>query len=287
MKTKLIISFLGLGLLLLTTLIMIGGCGERFYDEISYEYPNWTPEGLIYCQKAVTHEREYGGGYHENLGTDYHYVTMDIDGNNETILPYSSYPYFSPKGTYAALISGETISIYKRSDNSKVYEFSPTTEGIRQLDWGPEEDRLVYLKNKGDINIININGSNDFNIATSGESVSWKYGNKIVFEYLEGGATPLGVINYDGTDRINIWSESVSTPNISSISTNEVYGGHSTGYGYTDINLPTPKFFLKIGGFDGYLPRLSPTADKITYGAFRKNGIWLININGTNLKQLK
>ena len=56
MKIKLIFVVLGFMAILLIV-GMVGGCGERFYDEINYEYPNWTPEGLIYCQKAVTHYR--------------------------------------------------------------------------------------------------------------------------------------------------------------------------------------------------------------------------------------
>ncbi|MFH1386446.1 MAG: hypothetical protein ABIH50_02115 [bacterium] len=285
MKTKQFLPILGLMVLGLT-MMMMGGCGTSYYDETSYEYPNWTPEGLIYCQKAVTHYRKEPMGT-ITLGTDYSYVTMDTDGDNEAILPYSSYPYFSPKGTYAALISDETISIYKRADNSKVYEFSPTTESISSLDWGPDEARLVYLKNRGGINVINIDGTGNLNIATSGEAVTWKYGTKIVFEYLDGLYTPTAIINIDGTGRTNLGDQSISSATVSSIATNEIYGSAGNEYGYIDVNVATPQFHAKISNFRGYLPKINPGANKIVYGQFRSNGVWLINIDGSNIKQLK
>ena len=269
-----------------------GGCGgERFTDYTSYEDPNWTPEGLIYCLKATTHYRKYwgaiGGEYSENLGTDYYYVTMTTDGINETTLPYTSYPHFSPLGTYVALISGETISIVRRSDNVRVYNFSPTTESISELDWGPDEGKLVYLKNRGGINVVNVDGTGDLSLAASGETISWRYGNKIAFEYQEGLSFPLAVINYDGGSRINLGSESVSDPCVSSSSTNKIYGKNSTSYGYINVGVATPEFISEISGFNGYKPRLSPNANKIVYGAFRDSGIWLIDVDGSNLKQVK
>jgi len=281
---------LGSVVVLLLAMGMNGGCGGRFYDEISYEYPNWTPEGLIYCQKATTHYREYGGiggRYNETLGTDYSYVIMDTDGNNETTLPYKSYPYFSPKGTYVALINGNTISIIRRSDNTQVYSFAPTTESIKALDWGPYEDKLVYLKSKGDIDVININGSGDFNIATSGESVSWKHGNKIVFEYLDGLYTPTAVINPDGTGRIDLGPQSISSAVVSLTATNEIYGKHGSEYGYVDISTVPPQYYTKISPFDGYLPKLNARGDKVVYSKYMAGGIWVINIDGTGLKRLR
>ena len=193
-----------------------GGCGERFYDDIEYQYPNWTPEGLVYCQKSVTHRREYGGGYHETFGTDYYYVTMDTNGNNETTLPYNNYPYFSPLGTYVALISGETISIVRRADNTQVYSFSPTIESISELDWGPDEGELVYMKNRGGINVVNVDGTGDLNIAASGEVMSWKYGERIAFLFLDGLVSRFALINSDGTNRVNFSNgNGVGNPKIS------------------------------------------------------------------------
>lgn len=278
---------------------LIGGCGNTYWDETIYSNPNWTPEGLVYCTKTVHHHKKYGLGNNEYLGTDYSYVTMDTDGNNETSLPYNSYPYFSPKGTYVALITlegssnsnvamnnGNTISIIRRSDNAKVYEFSPTTESISMLDWGPDEDKLVYLKNHGDINIIKTNGSQDFNIAISGESVSWKYGDNIAFQYLDGLYTPLAIIRYDGVSRINISTEGVSSPCISNIETNKIYGDHATEYGHTDINQTPPKYNKLFDTFNGSNPMANFNNNKIVYSNYG-GGVWIINIDGTNIKQLK
>ncbi|MBI5699336.1 hypothetical protein HZC35_03375 [Candidatus Saganbacteria bacterium] len=283
MKGKTGLALLGL-IILLGVLGLVGGC-STLYDEVSYQAPNWTPEGLIYCAKIVTQYRKEPMGT-ITLGTNYYYVTMDTDGNNETTLPYNSYPYYSPKGTYAALINGNKISIIRRSDNQEIYNFSPTIKTINELDWGPEENKLVYLKSNGDINIIDINGNNDLNLASSGETVSWKYGDNIAFQYLDGLYTPLAIIRYDGSNRINIWSEGVSSPCISNLATNEVYGSHATEYGYTDVNVNPPKYNQIFADFSGSSPKANLNKRKIVYSNYG-GGIWAIDIDGTNIKQLK
>lgn len=268
-------------------LVIVGGGCSTNYDETYYQGPNWTPEGLIYCQKSVTHYQKDPLGT-ITLGTDYSYVTMDTDGNNETTLPYNGYPYYSPKGTYVALISGKTISIIRRSDNQQVYSFSPSSDSIESLDWGPDEDKLVYLRNNGGINVVNINGTGDLNIAVSGEAIAWKYGNKIVFNYLDSIYTYTSIINYDGSGRQDIIREGrVVDPQVSQIASNEVFGTQGWAYGYININLDPPSFVQLISEFTGYRPKLSPTATKVTYGKLLDTGIWLINIDGTGLKQLK
>ena len=292
MRNKISVMVLGL-LVLVFVCGATGGCGgESFVDSTSYQYPNWTPEGLIYCQKAVTHYRKYwgaiGGEYSENRGTDYYYVTMSTEGTNETTLPYTSYPYFSPLGTYVALISGETISIVRRLNNVQTYSFSPTTESISELDWGPDEGKLVYLKNRGGINVINVDGTGDLNIAVSGEAITWKYGGKVVFNYSDDLYTYTAVINHDGTIRQNIIRENrVVDPQISRVVSNEVFGTQGWAFGYIDINLGSPQYIQLISDFRGYKPRLSLGANKITYGKFGETGIWLSNIDGSNLIQLK
>src|SRR3989339_1042753 len=107
------------------------GCSS-LYDEAWYQAPNWTPEGLIYFQKSITHYRQEPMGT-ITLGTDYEYGTMTIDGTQETKLPYTSYPYYSPKGTYVAFVSGSNISIVRRSDNQTIYNFLIPTENISWL----------------------------------------------------------------------------------------------------------------------------------------------------------
>jgi hypothetical protein len=194
MQAKQVLSFLGLGILLLTAVIM-GGCSEPF-DEAGYQVPNWTPEGLIYCQKSVTHYRREPMGT-VTLGTDYYYVTMDTDGNNEITLPYNSYPFYSPKGTYVALISGETISIIRRSDNNKVYDFSPTTGSISLIDWGPNDDKLAFMINSsGHLFVVNVDGSNLKEIAAiDAIEFSWKHNAKILCFDSSSGTSYLTFVN--------------------------------------------------------------------------------------------
>jgi len=282
------ISMLVLGLVALVFMVgATGGCGTSLYNEVSYQAPDWTPEGLIYFQKAITHYRKEPMGT-INQGTDYEYWTMTTEGTNETQLSYDDYPYFSPGGTYVAFISGETISIVRRADDVEVYSFSPTTESITALDWGPDEDKLVYLKDSGGINIVNIDGGESISIASSGEAVAWKYGNKIIFNYTDGLYTYTAIINFDGSQRLNVERDNrVVDPQISKLSTNEVYGTHGNEYGYIDLNSDSPQYTKLISDFNGYLPKLSPEANKITYGALFESGIWIIDIAGGNLTELK
>ena len=47
----------------LVLISLIGGCGAMTFDETAYYSPNWTPEGLIYTTKVVTHYKTSGRVY--------------------------------------------------------------------------------------------------------------------------------------------------------------------------------------------------------------------------------
>jgi Tol biopolymer transport system component len=214
---------------------------------------------------------------------------MTTDGTNETTLPYSSYPYFSPLGTYVALISGNTISIVRRSDNTQVYSFSPTTESITELDWGPAEDKLVYLLSSKDLYIINVNGDGNIKIASSIENIAWEFGNRIV---------SIGTVGSDWGGRIynatNL-EELFFNPNlkggelsISKINTDEVvYRGDSIN----QINIASggTSPVVLIDRNDLWNIHLSPDGQKIVASGNSITGeqIWLINIDGSSSIQLK
>jgi len=270
-----------------------GGCGgESFVDSTSYQYPNWTPEGLIYCQKAVTHYRKYwgaiGGEYSENRGTDYYYVTMSTEGTNETTLPYTSYPYFSPLGTYVALISGETISIVRRSDNTQVHSFSPTTESISELDWGPDEGKLVYITENENVYTVNIDSTSSRLLTSECSDVSWKHGDKIVYV----------TSRSDIYGRITTWNNAGETesiynqarglePAISPLNTLEVFYRSESNIEKININNVENVPEVLFRNFEYVNMRLSPDSQKIVAGKTLQSGIWLINIDGSNLAQLK
>jgi len=270
-----------------------GGCGgESFVDSTSYQYPNWTPEGLIYCQKAVTHYRKYwgaiGGEYSENRGTDYYYVTMSTEGTNETTLPYTSYPYFSPLGTYVALISGETISIVRRADNTQVHSFSPTTESISELDWGPDEGKLVFLTNNENLYVVNTDSTNSRLLTSECSDISWKHGNKIVYV----------TSRSDIYGRITTWNNAGETesiynqarglePTISALNTLEVFYRNESNVEKININNVDNVPEVLFRNFAYVNMKLSPDSQKILAGKTLQSGVWIVNIDGSNLTQLK
>lgn len=281
MKVKLF----NLLVLIVVVELLMGGCSKPF-DETSYQYPNWTPEGLIYCQKSITHYLKQPFGT-LTQGTDYSYVTMDTDGKNEVALSYNSYPYYSPKGIYTALISGETISIYKRADNSKIYSFVPTTENISSLDWGPDEDSLVFRTSKGAIYISNINGGNIALIKNNGYSIAWRYRDKIIIDSIP------GVVSVNSSNFSNI----IGYPNVSggefniSPTTNEAIYRSAYNEGIKKFNLASSEAIptILINRNDLWNIHVSPDGQEIIASGNNIVGeqIWLINIDGTGLKQLK
>ena len=292
MRNKISVMVLGL-LVLVFVCGATGGCGgESFVDSTSYQYPNWTPEGLIYCQKAVTHYRKYwgaiGGEYSENRGTDYYYVTMSTEGTNETTLPYTSYPYFSPLGTYVALISGETISIVRRLNNVQTYSFSPTTESISELDWGPDEGKLVFLTNNENLYVVNTDSTNSRLLTSECSDISWKHGNKIVYV----------TSRSDIYGRITTWNNAGETesiynqarglePTISALNTLEVFYRNESNVEKININNVDNVPEVLFRNFAYVNMKLSPDSQKILAGKTLQSGVWIVNIDGSNLTQLK
>jgi len=297
MRNKISVMVLGL-LALVFVCGATGGCGgESFVDSTSYQYPNWTPEGLIYCQKAVTHYRKYwgaiGGEYSENRGTDYYYVTMSTEGTNETTLPYTSYPYFSPLGTYVALISGETISIVRRADNVRAYSFSPTTESISELDWGPDEGKLVYVvsvSGPDELYIINLDGTGRVLISSNyAGDANWRFGDKILFSGGNyGGYAKIMTADANNVNNIVIFENAIGG-DITRSSTEAIFRGNT---GIEHINVtgsPSVYSTTLIARNDLWNIHLSPDGQKIVASGNNITGeqIWLINTNGSNLTQLK
>ncbi|MFA5183378.1 MAG: hypothetical protein WC405_18865 [Syntrophales bacterium] len=286
MKTNKVVGLMLLAGVLFGLAMVMGGCGDRYWDEVLYTKPNWTPEGLIYATKTVYHHREYGMGTNEYLGEDTYYVTIDTNGNNEVATPYTSYPYYSPKGTYVALISGETIKIVRRSDNQQIYQFSPISENISQLDWGPDEDKLVYVTAKNNMYSIRNDGTSNLYIYNNSLNSVWINTNTIAFEYyssIEG--VSVAVINENGTSfkKLRIGYS------LQKYSEDQIF------YNYSEdikvINLDGTNDLLLFSSYKKSEPKLSPNKLLVVggkgYDTTGNGGIWVINIDGTNLKQLE
>lgn len=301
--------------ILLISIVILGGCGGRRWDQVSYYDPNWTPENLIYAKKVVAHYAEdwqglwLGGMKQYKDSESTYYVTMDTNGNNEQILPYPYYPYFSPQGTYVCYVdTTSTFHIIRRADTQEVYSFQPTTEAISELDWSPDERKLAFSTELlpttviGPIlYVVDINGSN-FKKVSEGESPTWSPdGKTIVFDH----CYSVGLnVSGEGLSVYTVSNEAVLK--ISSLSTRE---GHNPdfmsdnqivifNYEYDSycgttkigtINILTGTTLEIISGQVLY-PKWSANGiiyNGITYGESLDSGIWISTINGSGLRQIK
>ncbi|OGC11601.1 hypothetical protein A3K48_03755 [candidate division WOR-1 bacterium RIFOXYA12_FULL_52_29] len=296
--------------------IVGGGCGETVYDEISYFDPNWTPEGNIYARMVVSHYKNewqglfFGGQKTIKTGEDTYYATMDTNGTHQSILPYSYYPYFSPKGTYVCYVDNtSTFHIVRRSDNTQVYSFQPTTQAIAELDWGPEEDKLVYreeiltytpFNSVIPLFSVNIDGSNKVEISgIHAAEPTWKYSTKIAFLNAINGYYCLA---FTGADGLNIETTTLSSESIGAYPQyysdgNYIFTSNSTSFLKIDV-LNKTIINTITHGLSGQLspktwtnPKLSPDNNQVCGGIYLneydKSGIWIISIDGSGYKEIK
>jgi len=281
-----------------------GGCGESFFDETAYYSPNWTPEGLIYAQKVVTHYKNefqglwFGGTKKIQTGQDTYYVTMDTNGNNETDVPYSYYPYFSPGGTYVCYVdTTSTFHIIRRSDNTEVYSFQPTTESIAELDWGPDEDKLVYRPTGADyLFTIDINGTDKVEISgIDAVEIAWRVAERIVFFNRVDSVYYLAFVSSDGS---SLETTVINGSTVGSYPSYYSDGGYvftvDNEYFYKISSNPVEVSTSVLHGLENALypkdwtaAKLSPTDLRVTGGMVSGSGIWIVNVDGSGFKEIK
>ncbi len=275
-------------------LLVIGGCTLSANPSTTTYYynPNWTPNGKILCTKNVqTVSGGSGGSGGTDIAAEYYLVLMNDDGTGETNIKKigaGGKVAASPLGNYYAYTEGNYVKVVDTSGNDvSSINAGATTDS---LDWGPDESKLAYgIKTSATSEIYTVNrDGSGLTFLAVGENVAWKYGTKIIFEYLLGIYTSTATINQDGTNKENIEREDrVISPQILSSNTNEAYGTQGTEYGYIDISL-NPKVFNKLfDNFNGYLPKLSKNGDKVVYTDYSLAGIYLINITGTGEIKIK
>lgn len=294
-------SMVLIGLLMVAGMLMTG-CGETSFDETSYFNPNWTPEGKIYARKVVSHYKNewqglfFGGQKKIKTGEDTYYVTMDTGGNNEELLAYPYYPYFSPKGTYVAYVdSTSTFHVINRSNSTEVFSFQPTTEAIAELDWGPNEDKLVYRPTGADhLFVIGIDGNNKVEIGgIDAVEIAWRVTDKIVFfnrvdsvyylAFAASDATSLETTSLRGS-AIGSYPNYYSNSNfVFSYGSNKLYKINVTT---NTINLETSHQISSLTTKTPINTKLSPNNLMIA-GGFSQGGIWIINIDGSGFKEIK
>ena len=304
MKSRLSLIVLGLAVVLLTS-GMNGGCGEPISESVSYGNPNWMTDGRIVANKTVVREKQKGiiPGYmtYEKIFEAKYLVTMKDDGTDEKEI-YGGEDKYGKMGEAVASPLGNYLGVWEyrdgkycitiiTADGSKEIKSIDCGEMINSFDWSPDETRIAYAGEVSrDLYVLNISDESKVKIATSAEAVAWRVGEKIAYistTYIEGwGNYPskLTLIKENGTNKM----EMIDARDPQITNANEIiYRGASIessakidSIRKINIDGTNDRYLFK---YDKYKPRLSFDNTKIVGGG----GVWVVNIDGTNLKKLR
>jgi hypothetical protein len=264
-----------LSLLFLVAVFLVG-CQGRSVVSTYYLWPEWTKDGKVTCLKGIR-EQKYSN-INSKIADDYgEYLTyMYAEGTGETVgtnvtsdiassLKYN--PYFNMVAYASGVGGGEFNRIV-------VMYFPPTSEARAErielavphavdFDWDNTGSRVVWCNTSGEIHIITLSGTDTLLVDVDAKTVSWKYGTKIIFTYLDGTTNKVAKVDADGNNRDNFGIADFSCLNVSDADKNEVYG--VKGGAYMKINLNTKAESTAIASFTGNNPRLASTGDKIVF----------------------
>lgn len=290
MKTKPIISFLGLGILFLT-MVMMGGCGESVSESKTYYSPNWTPDGRIIAYKEVITTRKTWGW--ENPIADYktYITTISSDGANEVDLfeihGFGQEIVCAPDGNKIGYVTSGSrylaICNYDGTGNSTIEGVSE----VKYFDWSPDSTNIAYSNASRELHIVNIDGTNNTQIATSAEAVAWRVGEVISYENIDGVYIFISKIKPDGSSYLRLTS--ALYPQNRNDSKILFRSGTST----KNISVIDPTGSNEAVLFDNYEAtnvKLSFDNTKIVGGDLDQQdivGIWVVNIDGTGAKRLR
>ena len=284
MKSKLF----GFLLLIAVGGLLTGGCGETTHESSTYYSPNWMPDGRIICNKVTSKWSDSWFGRRE-LGDTNYIAAMSPDGSGETNLfevsgaveEITCSPTSEMIGWVVSGHGSEAIKLSNYQGNILYTITAPSGEVMQYFDWSPDASKIVY--STGNLNVINTDGSNNIQIATSAEAVAWRVGGQVVFE--DSIINRIWVVAADGA------SNEVLVPPISARpqKTNDnklVY--RENGDQIKTINIDGTNKTDLFSGYGRTTLKLSFTNTRIVGGDLRDIGIvgiWVTNINdGTSTK---
>jgi hypothetical protein len=298
---------------------MQGGCGESYYEVVEYYDPNWLVDGRVMAVKEVTKYKTEGmvPGYSRTIELSHaaYIVAMKDDGSDEKVIYGGegkgiAIPVASPLGNYIGYRNGRYLNIIT-ADGTREVKTIDCGEKINSFDWSPDErkivysiyDRKEYYPNYSygiDINksyIIDMDVTSVETFSDRSTSVTWANGKNIFFEYIgtqeaDGYVhTYLAMKNVDSKSFINFEKDSVYSVQVSRVDPNIIYGISSGQYKKIDISKYPYLTDTLISKFDLYYPRVSFNDLKITAGEYYQGGfnkgIWVMDIDGKNLRKLR
>jgi len=291
------ISMMILGLLAMFFTCGAGGCGETTYESSSYYYPNWMPDGRIVCYKMTSRWSNALWGRKE-LGDANYIAAITINSSNEITREENLFEVSggveeitcSPTGELIGYISNPsnigdlTISSYAGTGKTII----PGVTGVSYFDWSPDATKIAYSANRK-LYVINIDGTNNTQIATSAEAVAWRVGEKIAFVTYTGtqSALTVSVMDEDGTNVMNL-KTFASDPQILSDTNEVVYSG--LGEEIRKINFDGYSDTLLFGDYQRSTLKLSFDNTKIVGGDLRDSGIlgiWVTDISSGNSTKIR
>jgi Tol biopolymer transport system component len=121
--------------------------------------------------------------FYSNRDGNYNIYTMKMDGSNQTLLTSSTAsdvcPEFSPSGTKIAFLSDRTGSyaLWTMNLDGSGQAPVPNTSGLSPgfggpggalVAWSPDGQKLAYSPNYGELDTINVDGSNKTTLISGG-----------------------------------------------------------------------------------------------------------------------
>jgi hypothetical protein len=289
LKTNTLIAFLGL-LLMIIVLGMQGGCGEPISEEVSYSSPNWMVDGRIVASKTVVREKQKGiiPGYmtYEKIFEAEYIVTMKDDGTDEKVIYGGEDKYgkigeivASPLGNYIGFTdykNGQYCVTIITADGTMEVKSIYLGERVNSFDWSPDETQIAYsgAESMG-LYVLRVSDEAKAKIALPAYIVSWRNGDKIVYE----GKTQIYSVNQHGTGSFEVVGSGAMPQKMG---TNEVIYMDST-FRIHKINIDGTSDKVLFSDYKVASLKLSFDNTRITGGG----GIWVVNIDGTNLRKLR
>lgn len=297
MKTKILIIILAL--LFAGAVVFNGGCGEKMWTQNYYYYPDWTHDGRIICikEERTYQEVTFPSGIHTS--SKYYIATMSEDGTQEANIKEINKKgavVASPMGNYIAYTEDNYIKII--TPQGTMISSVDCENEIDTLDWDPNEKKVVYGTSKSvyvdgffqyityEISSTTLIGTEKTTIQSNAWDVSWKYGEKIVF------AETIGLVivdrqNYSSREVFNL---AIGNMPAKSKEENVLYfkDGETTLKKLVTINSSNEPEIIS-SNFPYWYPEISPNGKNIVAGANGQDnsGIWVANIDATNIRQIK